>query len=668
MNLSNRSHLFLLLSIVTTSFWFSGGALLGLLLLLLSFTSGKVIYQNQHWQSYSLTTLMLIYLAWILIVSVMSPLTHLQVITMPVLASLPVMYLVASHSTTLKENWSEISYSVFILGVVFALWAIFQVYFKVGFYGHAVGPLSDRNTFAALLNFFWFTTIYLLFNNWKNAYSSQCSLRRLATLLGLLIISIAFFATKSRGGLLVFLLLTPFLVWSILQFTKLKKTALVVVLIPCIAYLISTYLFDSSVATRNFNLSQDSSVSGRLMLWQASIQMALNHPFFGSGWGTFVSYYPAYRDPLENTSSGFFAHNDYLQFALEGGFLALALIIGIFLLIVQRLFYSLKQASQEKGFEQICLLLGVLAIFIQASVNYIFYFGFMNLFAGLYLARVSQLSETPTDHKLIQLTHIRASVKRFFVYSVLFLASAPLLIHLFSLGMFGGSQPLYNLIYKVQPKINLYNLANFITAIRPSEYVAQFYILKSNELYLNDKSKFEALTEEEQREFLVSTISLFESVANRMAMDANLGVRQVKLLMQYRNLYDSKLQLGERSAFDLAHHLLDRNLTVNRSHAESIILKSRLFSIEGRLDEAIKNIKTTQNQLIGKRDKLLVRVELLRLYANPNQLAELDKIEQSVIELTQFGTTTIEQVDYRENQFKLIDSKLNDIATLEKAH
>jgi O-antigen ligase len=664
MNLSNRAHLFLLFGAVITSFWFAGGALLGLLLLVLLVLGGQDVFQRQIWQSYRLTKVMLIYLAWIFLVSMLSPLAHLQVIMLPVLASLPIMYLVATHSATLKENWGVVYLSTFLLGVVFSIWAIFQVYFQNGYFGHAVGPLNDRNTFAALLNFIWFSGIYLLFRDFSAVKLSQYHWSKLAAALGLIIISTAFFATKSRGGLFTWLLLTPLLMWGVYQLTQLKKAVLVVVLIPFIGFVISTYLLDSSVGTRNFNLSQDDSVNARLMLWQASIQMALDHPFFGTGWGTFVNYYPAYRNPIESTSSGFFAHNDYLQFALEGGVLALVLLLVIFLLVGKRLLLSLKQASEAKSFEPICLLLGVLSIFIQASVNYIFYFGFMSLFAGLYLARAAQLGEAPVLSQLLRLEHISSSVKKLLLYTVLTLVSAPLIIHLFSLGMFGGSQPLFNLVNKVTPNINLYNIANLITTIRPSEYVAQLYLLKSNELYLNDQNKFKALNESEQREFLVSTVNLFESVAKRMAMDANLGVRQVKLLMQYRTLYDTNLPLGEQNAFERAHQILDRNLLVNRSHAESMILKSRLLVLDKRIDEAKKSLQASEQLTIGWRDQLLLKVERLRLGASTNQLVTLDELEQSVKQLTQFGISSLEQASVREKQFELIDSKLNEMASL----
>ena len=270
----------------------------------------------------------------------------------------------------------------FVLAVCFSIWGIAQVALQVG-YGHAQGPFYDRNVFAALLNLIWFPTIYLFIKN-KEVNNQKANF---FIGLGLFVISTAFFATKSRGAIGAWFLLMPISLWAVYQYTQSKQKLVVILLIILSAFTASAVLLDSSISERSFNLATDDSTNIRLLLWQATIKIAQTHPLFGTGWGTFVNFYPQLRDPLEYSSAGYYAHNDYLQFAAEGGVISTLILLAILYFVLILLIKSLKNCKRDNQIESSLLLLGVLALFMQAMVNYIFYFAFMNIFVALFFVQ-----------------------------------------------------------------------------------------------------------------------------------------------------------------------------------------------------------------------------------------------------------------------------------------
>lgn len=75
----------------------------------------------------------------------------------------------------------------------------------------------------------------------------------------------------------------------------------------------------------------DSSIVGRLSIWQASWHMTMVHPLIGFGIGTFHLHYPAYRMAGDN-SLGWMVHMDPLQTAVESGWIAAFILYAIFII------------------------------------------------------------------------------------------------------------------------------------------------------------------------------------------------------------------------------------------------------------------------------------------------------------------------------------------------
>ena len=651
--------------LILSGFWYIGSAITGLLLIVAAIFGSNLILSRQTLQVYSLSKLMLAYLVWLFIVAYTSKVPNTSMMTLAVLAGLPVMYLVASNMPNFADIWQNLRVLLFIIAVGLALWAIWQVAHKVG-YGWAVGPLVDRNAFAALMNLLWFPAVFLFISNQS---ASKCWLK-LTLGGGLFIISMALFATTSRGGILIWLLLLPFMLCAIYRRTKSKQIIIVVLVIATSAYICCAQFLHSDIADRNFQigapvqigsganvgqLSKDASVNARLLMWQSTLKIAYDHPLIGTGWGTFESYYPAYRSPLENITSGVVAHNDYVQLTSEGGIPILILQLSIFLNILLQLRKSLNSASEDAGFESTALLLGVSAVFMHAAVNFIFFFAFMNIIAGLYLARVSQLIGKVQIIKLPDFKQIRPLVKRLLVSFIILLVGAPFALHLIAEACLTDSQPGFKAINLLAPNITIYKIANLITTIRPQEIIAQQAMLQIAEQYLATNPNNNKDKDDFRHQLLIETIERFDAVRAWTANNPKMGVREVKMLIEHHDMLDKNV------AYIKAQQVLSDNLKADPYHAYSMIWLSRLQVAQGLDAEAMRTLKFAENHIRTERDQQLIVVETLRQLAAPKIIADLDEIEKQlglVRSDSETGRPLILSSDFSKN----IDARLKAIA------
>ncbi len=634
MNASQLIYLLFIVELILSGFWYTSSAVTEMFLWVMVVLGCRAVLINNAVQFYALSKWMLIYLAWLLIVAFTSTIPQTSMMTMATLANLPVVYLVASNTPSFAEIWKYLRVVLFVMGVGLAIWAIWQVFNHVGA-GHAVGPLVDRNLFAALINVLWFPATFLFLSNQSKSH------RYLPFLLGagLFVISTALFATASRGGIATWLLLLPVLLWAAYRNTQSRRLVVIIPLIAISAYFFSELILHSSIANRSFNLAEDPSSNLRLLLWQSSIKMTLAHPLVGTGWGTFASYYPAYRSPLENGSAGFYAHNDFLQFAAEGGIPALLLLLGLLLGLLFQLKRSLQRVDNLAGLESTTLLLGVLALFIHAGVNFIFYVAFMNIFAGLYLARAAQLSDTKHSIEFFAIfsnlidsfNRISLPAKHIILTSVFLLMVLALAPNIAAELI--NKQSNISTANLMSSKVNAYKIAKLINKINPQELIAQEIILRTAELALADNAFISTCSVAFRRTLLKDTLERFESLRIQNANDPNIGVREVKILIPNQlildGVSDSNVRLGN-GAYAKAHQLLSDNLKANPYHASSFILLARLQAKEGHRTEAINTLKRAHDKVFGSYNQHLIAIETLRQLALPKIIDQLDALEKQV--------------------------------------
>ena len=668
MNASQLIYLIFIIELILSGFWYTSSAITEVFLLVTAVLGCRAVLINNAVQVYALSKWMLIYLAWLLIVAFSSTIPQTSMMTMATFANLPVIYLVVSNTSSFADIWKYLRVALFVMGVGLAIWAIWQVFNHVGA-GHAVGPLVDRNLFAALINVLWFPATFLFLSNQSKSH------RYLPFLLGagLFFMSTALFATASRGGIATWLLLLPILLWASYRNAQSRHLVIIIPLIAISAYFCSELLLHSSIADRSFDLAEDPSSNLRLLLWQSSIKMTLVHPLVGTGWGTFSSYYPVYRSPLENGSAGFYAHNDFLQFAAEGGIPALLLLLGLLLGLLFQLKRSLPRVDNLAGLESTALLLGVLALFIHAGVNFIFYGAFMNILAGLYLARAAQLSDAKHSieffgmfsNLIVSFNSISPSAKRIILTSVVLLMVLALAPNI-AAELINRQSNIRTVNLISSAKINAYKIAKLINKINPQELIAQEIILRTAELALADSTFIKSSGVAFQRELLKDTLDRFESLRIQNAYDPNIGVRQAKVLIANQLILDDASdgngKLGN-AAYAKAHQVLSDNLKADPYHAGSFIMLARLQAKEGHHSEAINTLKRAHDQVFGSYNQHLIAIETLRQLASPKIIDELDALEKQV-RLVDSDLESDKKITLSPNFNKNIDRDLARIARL----
>lgn len=661
MKLSHPIQLLFMICLLVSGFWFACRSLTALLLIAVTANTISAVFTRQVFHVFSLTKLMLIYLVWLFVVAFISAIPNQSMMILAVLACLPIMYVVASNTENFVEIWRPISILLYLMAIGLAISAIWQVQHHF----QAEGPLNDRNAFAALINLLWFPATYLFLSA---RLTTKTSLKILLGI-GLFVISLALFATSSRGGLLSWLLLLPVMLWVAYRQISSKKLILALLAIIVMSYLCSAKVLHSDIFDRTFQvgsssqageLSKDPSTSARLMLWQSTINIAKDNPVFGTGWGTFVAHYPAYRSPLEYSTYGEFTHNDYLQLASEGGFIALILLLVILVKLIIQLRNNVCK-NDDASFYAVALLLGVLAIFIQASVNFIFYYAFMNILAGLYLAYIAKTTEVPTAINITYFQQTKPAVKRLISAIILLFMATPYLVNLVATLCLNGNAYGLKAVNKIAPQLTPYKIANFIVAVYPKESTAQLTLLDNASSYLIKNVNAQGNTTFKQN-LLIDTLNRFDYVRKQNALSPNLGLQQLELVMAYHQMLDAQLPNGD-SAYAYAHRILADNFKADPNHIKSMIALARLQAVEGSPKAAISTLQAASTKTHDLLYQQLVIVEILRQRAAPSKIPELNDIEILLDKAALINQLPDEQAILPDNFYDDIDAALDRINT-----
>ena len=129
-------------------------------------------------------------------------------------------------------------------------------------------------------------------------------------------------------------------------------------------FFVDPALFDrvTSVFTR-----VDTSSEMRLALWESTLAMIGDHPFFGIGWGAYWMVYPEYDFYLQGADVLIVhAHNMYLNYAAEIGIVGAVAFLWFFFGTMGLAFFS--KVHDSEGFRQ-GLMLGISLAFCSVALN-----------------------------------------------------------------------------------------------------------------------------------------------------------------------------------------------------------------------------------------------------------------------------------------------------------
>ncbi len=254
------------------------------------------------------------------------------------------------------------------------------------------------------------------------------------------------FLTFSRGAVLSFLIVTPFILWYGLKFQSLPKillrSAFIVVLVVIIIFSATNFTGRKNVAQQQLEErieeireagKGDGSSMARLNFYSAAFKIAMSHPLTGTGPGTFGYHFPQYQEDVKFFSK--YSHNYYLWVLSQSGFPALIAFLTLLLSIAVVIFRRIKKFEPSDGFTKpaaFALSMGLISSLAHINLDVDFHFaGITFTFFGVagILAGLGQEDPEIPERKPSQ--RIFAMVLALFVTILMF----PPLLYYFSLDL-----------------------------------------------------------------------------------------------------------------------------------------------------------------------------------------------------------------------------------------
>ncbi|MDD5389562.1 MAG: O-antigen ligase family protein [Gallionellaceae bacterium] len=286
-----------------------------------------------------------------------------------------------------------LDYGLPALLLILILWGLLQG--PNTFTGKPQGPFNGPNTYAAVLNLL---LLPILARYLAADLASQAPWRRAGHLALLAGVAFIAFLTASRGAALALLLVLPPLLWLARKHPEFKRKLALLVTVVLVAYLAAFAVGWLSVVGRLADTLQGGDPP-RLMLLQSAWLMIQDHPWLGTGLGTFRLLYPRYRCADEAGTAGGWVHNDYLQLWQEAGLPMLLLMLGLAAWVAWQMWRVVRKRAAidavrssphpTAALERMGYLAAIAAILLHALVNFLFFFALVSLLVGLYLARLA---------------------------------------------------------------------------------------------------------------------------------------------------------------------------------------------------------------------------------------------------------------------------------------
>jgi O-antigen ligase len=426
----------------------------------------------------------ILYLLWLMIAPFLSAYPYAASASAATLVALPLVYLGWLIQSRQRDglSWERTWYSLLACATALAAWGLTDAYYR---HERAHGPFIDPSAYAALINLFLVPCIH----RYLGAPGSGRALGNSHWILGAIaLLSLAQFASLSRGALLAFASVLPFLFWFDRKRPAFRIRLSVLLAILAVAYAIIKFApieqrqgLETLLTDPGQYVERDSSIQERLLLLKSTWRMiGDSNPWIGDGLGTFKLLYPAYRDENE-PSAGNFAHNDYLQSLLEGGlvqlcFFLLTTILAPILLLRRISLIDSGGRDLSEGDVGRGLLLGILCISAHAFVNFIHYVYPIAFLTGLYLARSWESAGSPGVVRLTE--RLAKLVRPHFLKGALII---PLVITAAVLAMDGISFKLFSTdppaLEQLPPEYR-FPVLNLALTVRPGNPIPRVMLIR----------------------------------------------------------------------------------------------------------------------------------------------------------------------------------------------
>ena len=230
-----------------------------------------------------------------------------------------------------------------------------------------------------------------------------------------------------RGGILTILSSTLFFIAMVsYRLRKYGRTSVWAAI--CFVLVFITWLGWEPIINE-FGSSFDTSgviQDARFTVWSDTLAIIKAYPLFGSGFGTYVDVYPAYKT-LQTHLVFDHAHNDYLELLVDGGLIAFCLVIWFVLAVVVHALKKLKLRRDRFAIlVGIGILSGIVAVLLHAIVDFNLHNGAVGLYffflCGSLIALVNTRYNYQQTESYLQLSS-RRSQQFFIVISTALLVS-----------------------------------------------------------------------------------------------------------------------------------------------------------------------------------------------------------------------------------------------------
>jgi O-antigen ligase len=191
--------------------------------------------------------------------------------------------------------------------------------------------------------------------------------------------------TGSRGGVVAFGSMALVVFWCLAPKGGQRMAIVVVGLLVAV---IGVLVLGQRAGSRRFSTS---SLESRADYWRGAISIIKDHPWVGTGPGTFGSIYPKYKMALTEEAQA--VHNNYLQMWSDSGVLAFVAFAGLWIVAVRDSFRLARQRTGDAAAVAIC---GALVGWsVHGLVDFDLYVPGVQLPVFILLGTVQGLKELP---------------------------------------------------------------------------------------------------------------------------------------------------------------------------------------------------------------------------------------------------------------------------------
>ena len=355
-------------------------------------------------------------LTWFAISIFPSQIKYLSLYNFFWVGSLIIVFLLFTFHENKNQIWNYAWPIILLLVLIWSIYGLVQYY-----YLHVPTNASflNKNNFAALINLALIPASGYFLLNETNRPWKYLNNKLLALILILLFLTT--FIITSRGAslsLILGLIILLSLVRKHVEKSQMYALFSIIFISFMLSYLSQYYIQDSpSGFTERMVTLQDTTKSGniRFIMWKSLFPLFQEMPWYGLGLGSLWVFWPPYQ-LANDTSAGFFAHNDYMQITLEAGYPGIILLVSLFIFLLFSFVRKLNNSNKTNTFTllqriELISLFSALTTFSAHSIfTYNFYVLPLLLIAGLYLGRINQLVNIHTGI-VIKITAFRAYFK-----------------------------------------------------------------------------------------------------------------------------------------------------------------------------------------------------------------------------------------------------------------